>query len=157
MAAAAHLLEREALAIEASRPTVPPPAETPPGPQPPPTAPAWPVALGILKVSETEFLVDRRVVDVALEGQADLTRTVRIVPESEGGKVIGIRLFGVRPGTLLYLIGFQNGDRLESVNGLDVGTPEHALEAYARLRTARDVSVILNRRGSPTRLDYHLL
>lgn len=157
MAAAANLLERDALAMVASRSATPPPAVTPLVAQPPPASPAWPVALGVLKVSETEFLVDRRVVDRALESQADLTRMVRIVPESDGGKVVGIRLFGVRPGTLLYLIGFQNGDRLESVNGLDVGTPEHALEAYARFRTAPDISVVLNRRGSPTRLDYHLL
>jgi hypothetical protein len=158
MVASANLLEREAMAtIEASRAAERPQATTPPGPEPPASAPLWPALVGILKLSETEFVIDRRVVDVALESQAALMRMTRIVPETEGGKVIGVRLFGVRSDTLLGRMGFENGDRLESVNGLDVFTPEHALEAYSRYRSARDISVILSRRDSRMKLEYHLL
>ena len=129
--------------------------------QPPPAANAGGAAplgadiqKGIQKVSATEFNVDRGVVDKILENQAELMRQARIVPEQENGKVVGIRLFGVRPDTLLGALGMENGDRLEKINGFDMTSPEKALEAYARLRTADHLTVSVNRRGQETNLDY---
>jgi general secretion pathway protein C len=131
---------------------------------PPPAAPAAGGAAGvsaeikngIQKLSETEFKVDRGVVDKILENQAELMRQARIVPEQENGKVVGIRLFGVRPDTLLGTLGMENGDRLEKINGFDMTSPESALEAYARLRTADKLTVSINRRGQAMNVDYNI-
>jgi general secretion pathway protein C len=114
------------------------------------------IAKGIQKVSATEFNVDRGVVDKILENQADLMRQARIVPEQENGKMVGIRLFGVRPDTLLGVLGMENGDRLQTINGFDMTSPEKALEAYARLRTADQLTVQVNRKGSNMNLDYNI-
>jgi general secretion pathway protein C len=114
------------------------------------------IARGIQKVSATEFRVDRGVVDKILENQADLMRQARIVPEQENGRMVGIRLFGVRPDTLLGVLGMENGDRLQTINGFDMTSPEKALEAYARLRTADHLTVQVNRRGANTNLDYDI-
>lgn len=111
---------------------------------------------GIQKVGPNEFNVDRGIVDKILENQAELMRQARIVPEQENGKVVGIRLFGVRQDTLLGALGMENGDRLEKINGFDMTSPEKALEAYARLRTADHLTVSLNRRGQETNLDYNI-
>jgi general secretion pathway protein C len=114
------------------------------------------LAKGIVKKSATEFDIDRGVVDKILENQADLMRQARIVPEQENGKVVGIRMFGVRPDTLLGHLGMENGDRLQTINGFDMASPEKALEAYARLRTADKLTVSLNRRGQNMNLDYNI-
>jgi general secretion pathway protein C len=114
------------------------------------------ITKGIQKVGATEFNVDRGVVDKILENQAELMRQARIVPEQENGKVVGIRLFGVRPDTLLGTLGMENGDRLEKINGFDMTSPEKALEAYARLRTADHLTVSVNRRGQEMNLDYNI-
>jgi general secretion pathway protein C len=114
------------------------------------------LAKGIVKVSATEFNIDRGVVDKILENQADLMRQARIVPEQENGKVVGIRLFGVRNDTLLGHLGMENGDRLQTINGFDMASPEKALEAYARLRTADKLTVSINRRGQNMNLDYNI-
>jgi general secretion pathway protein C len=111
---------------------------------------------GIQRISATEFNIDRGVVDKILENQAELMKQARIVPEQENGKVVGIRLFGVRPDTLLGVLGMENGDRLQSINGFDMTSPEKALEAYARLRTADHMTVAINRKGSNTNLDYNI-
>jgi len=150
----------------AVQPTVPPPAPAPPpGAPPAPAAPAAPggpspvpadIASRIQKVSDTEYNVDRAVVDKILENQAELMRSARIVPEQKDGKVVGIRLFGIRPDTLLGTLGFQNGDRLEAINGFNMASPEKALEAYARLRTASNLNVKINRRGQNTSIDYRI-
>ncbi len=114
------------------------------------------IADKIQRVSDTEYNVDRAVVDKILENQADLMRSARIVPEQKDGKVVGIRMFGIRPETLLGHLGFQNGDRLETINGFDMTSPEKALEAYARLRTAQNLSVKINRRGQPLSVDFKI-
>ena len=108
------------------------------------------------KISDTEFNIDRSVVDKILENQAELMKSARIVPETKDGKVLGIRLFGIRPETLLGTLGLQNGDRLESINGFNMGSPEKALEAYARLRTASQLDVTVNRRGAPVAIVHHI-
>ncbi len=134
------------------------PAEAPPPPTPTHGAPSVPadIASKIQKVSDTEFKVDHAVIDNILEHQAELMKSARIVPEQKDGKVLGIRLFGIRPDTLLGTLGIQNGDRLESINGFNMGSPEKALEAYARLRTATSLNVKVSRRGAPVSIDYQI-
>jgi general secretion pathway protein C len=141
-----------------------PPATSAPAPAAPAVAPTAggpgaldpAIAKGIQKVSATEFNVDRGVVDKILENQADLMRQARIVPEQENGKMVGIRMFGVRPETLLGVLGMVNGDRLQTINGFDMTSPEKALEAYARLRTADHLTVQVNRNGANMNLDYNI-
>ena len=131
-----------------------------PAPAPMPAGGATPVGddikKGIQRIGPNEFNVDRGVVDKILENQAELMRQARIVPEQENGKVVGIRLFGVRPDTLLGTLGMENGDRLEKINGFDMTSPEKALEAYARLRTADHLTISLNRKGQAQNLDYNI-
>ncbi len=114
------------------------------------------IAQGIQRVSATEFNIDRAIVDKILENQAELMKQARIVPEQENGKLVGIRLFGVRSDTLLGTLGMENGDRLQTINGFDMTSPEKALEAYARLRTADHLTVQVNRKGSNMNLDYNI-
>lgn len=114
------------------------------------------IAKGIQKVSATEYNIDRGVVDKILENQADLMRQARIVPEQENGRVVGIRMFGIRNDTLLGVLGMENGDRLQTINGFDMSSPEKALEAYARLRTAEKLTISLNRRGQNLNIDYNI-
>jgi general secretion pathway protein C len=62
----------------------------------------------------------------------------------------------IRPDTLLGTLGLQNGDRLETINGFNMASPEKALEAYARLRTAGNLNVKVTRRGQPMSIDYRI-
>ena len=68
----------------------------------------------------------------------------------------GIKLFGLRPDTLLGTLGMQNGDKLQTINGFEVASPEKALEAYARLRTADHLNVQVNRGGQNMSIDYNI-
>ncbi|MBP9114111.1 MAG: general secretion pathway protein GspC [Polyangiaceae bacterium] len=135
------------------------PVAAPDSPRPKGGAPSIPpdIAKGIQRLSANEFNIDRAVVDKILENQADLMRSARIVPEmGEGGKVTGIKLFGLRPDTLLGTLGMQNGDKLQTINGFEVASPEKALEAYARLRTADHLNVQVNRGGQNMSIDYNI-
>jgi general secretion pathway protein C len=84
------------------------------------------IAAKIHKVSETEFNVERSVVDT------------------------------IRPESLLGTLGIENGDRLQSINGFEMSDPQKALEAYARLRSADRLTVTVNRRGKPMNIDFNI-
>lgn len=114
------------------------------------------IADKIHKVSETEFNVERSVISSILENQAELMKSARIVPEKEGDKVVGIRLFGIRPDSLLGTLGLENGDRLSSINGFEMSDPQKALEAYSKLQTADHLTVAVNRHGKPVNIDFNI-
>jgi general secretion pathway protein C len=114
------------------------------------------IADGIHKLTDTEFNVERSVIDKILENQGELMKSARIVPEKEGDKVVGIRLFGVRPDSLLGVLGIENGDRLGSINGFEMGDPQKALEAYTKLKTADQLTVAVNRHGKPVNIVFNI-
>jgi len=107
----------------------------------------------IVREGDTRYLLDRRLIDLVLEEQANLMRSVRVVPVSAHGGTYA-RLFGVRPDSLLGMLGFRDGDLLESINGFDLSTPERALEAYAWLRTADVLEARVIRAGQTVMLLY---
>jgi general secretion pathway protein C len=116
------------------------------------------IKAGINKISDSEIHVERAVVDkiLAPENQTLLMRSVRISPEQKDGKVLGVRLHGVRSDSLLGVLGLKSGDVLQSINGFEMGSPEKALEAYARLRTANNLAVKVQRGGKPMDIDIQI-
>ena len=111
------------------------------------------IAKHIVKTGPSEFQIDRPTVDRILDAQQELMKA-RIVPDKEGDRIVGMKVFGIKPGSVLALIGIENGDRLETINGFEVASPEKMLEAYARLRVAERLTVHLSRGGKPLNLDY---
>lgn len=113
-------------------------------------------AAKIARLGDNALRVDRSLVDMTLRDPSALMQSVRIMPDSQSGEILGLRLAGIRPGSLLEALGLKNGDRLETVNGFAIGRPEKALEAYARLSTASALKVRLNRGGRPLELDLSI-
>ena len=111
---------------------------------------------GITKVSERSYTIERGLVDRLLANQAALMRTARVIPHEEGGRVVGVKLYGIRRSSLLGRLGIQNGDMLRTINGYDMTAPDSALEAYARLRAADRITINLQRRGSDQTIDYQI-
>ena len=131
-----------------------------PPPQPPKaggTATPDDIKKGIQKISAGEFNVDRSVIDKIKDNWADLMKFARSTPvKDDNGKVIGQRLLGIRPDTVLAQLGIENGDVLTGINGFDMNDPTKMLEAYTRLTTAPDVSVSVQRGGKPVNVQYHM-
>jgi general secretion pathway protein C len=114
------------------------------------------IASKIRKISETEFEVDRSALDMILEKQAELLRSTRMVPMKQDGRIAGLRLTRVGPDSLLGTLGLKSGDQLRSINGFDLSDPQKALEAYAKLRAASDLSVAVQRGGKDATISIHI-
>jgi len=119
-----------------------------------PLAPEF--ASKIARLSDHDLKIDRSLVDMTLRDPSALMRSVRIMPDSRNGEVVGWRLSGIRTGSLLEALGMRNGDRLETINGFAMGSAEKALRAYARLGTAERLSVHLNRGGQALDIDVSI-
>ncbi|WP_437971187.1 type II secretion system protein GspC [Sorangium sp. So ce260] len=135
-------------------PAAPAPAAAPK----PPKRGALPpeIASKIRKVSDTEFIVDRTAIDLVLEKQGELMRSARITPAREGERVIGVRLSRVAAGSLLTAVGLRKGDTIRSINGFDLTDPQSALQAYARLRSADNLAIAVQRGGKDMTIDLRL-
>lgn len=74
----------------------------------------------------------------------------RVVPEKEGDRIVGLRVFGLRPDGRCVLL---SADRIEDVNGIPLDTIEHCREIGARLRTAKGFVLNVRRKGEPLRFE----
>lgn len=111
---------------------------------------------GITKVSDTKFTVSRELLDKLMGEQANLMRAARVIPHQEDGRVVGVKLYGIRRTSLLGRLGIQNGDMMRTLNGFEMANPDSVLEAYTSLRSANDLTVALTRRGKPMNIEYNI-
>jgi hypothetical protein len=109
---------------------------------------------GIRKVGERRYQIERRTLDLALANLRLLSRFARVAPERHAGKPLGFRLFAIAPEGPFWKLGLRNQDVLHSVNGLDIRTPDQALEAYTKLKTARHLVLGLLRGGHESAQEY---
>jgi general secretion pathway protein C len=111
---------------------------------------------GIKQVTETKYSVRRTLVDKLLQNQSELIKQARVVPHEENGRVVGVKLYGIRKSSLFGKLGLQNGDMLRTINGFDMSSPDSALEAYTKLRSASNLSLAIVRRGNAVTMDYNI-
>ena len=111
---------------------------------------------GIKKTGEHNYEVQRQTVDSLLGNMSLLSRSARIVPEIRDGKAAGFRLFSVRPDGPFAKIGLQNGDVISAINGLEMTSPDKALEVYTKLKSASHLSVGLERNGQKINKEYNI-
>jgi hypothetical protein len=103
---------------------------------------------GIHRADDKHVEIARELVDRVLADPVALANHARIVPAMKDGKPDGFKLYAIRPSSLWARLGFVNGDTILTVNGMDITTPDKALEAYSKLRDAQAVAVGLLRNGS---------
>ena len=89
---------------------------------------------------------------LARRGYFDGLQIHRVVPAFVAGKPEGFKLFAIREGTGFARIGLCNGDVVHSVDGLDLKSPERALEVYSHVKEASHLEIALTRRGAPLTL-----
>jgi general secretion pathway protein C len=111
---------------------------------------------GIKKLGEHAYEIQRQTLESVLGNMNLLSRSARIVPEIRDGKAAGFRLYSVRPDGPFAKIGMQNGDVISSINGLEITSPEKALEVYAKLKSASHLSLGLERNGQKVTKDYSI-
>jgi general secretion pathway protein C len=111
---------------------------------------------GIRKVSDTQYEIERSVIDGTLNNMSQIATQARIVPSFKNGVANGFKLFSIQPGSLYASIGMENGDVIQRINGFEINSPDKALEVYQKLRTSPHITIELERNGRPLRKEYNI-
>jgi len=111
----------------------------------------------IREVAEHTYEVAPSIVEELKEGSA-LMRSARMLPHSRDGKLVGIKLFGIRRSSVLGALGFKNGDTITAINGQPVTSPDRMLEIFGKLapEPGKEATVEVTRRGRPITLRYRV-
>ncbi|HTE56884.1 MAG TPA: type II secretion system protein GspC [Kofleriaceae bacterium] len=112
------------------------------------------VDAGVRKVDDSNFEVDRALVEKVLSNPTAVARGARIVPSVKNGQPNGFKLYAIRPSSVYAKIGLMNGDTLHAVNGFELNSMDKALEVYTKVRESSSLSVSITRRGKPVTLNY---
>ena len=83
-----------------------------------------------------------------------LATEVRVLPETRDGRGAGVRLLAIRPESPLAAIGLASGDVIVAINGLELSSPDQAIEAYVKLRNAGHLSLAIERAGQRINQEY---
>jgi general secretion pathway protein C len=158
--------EREMLEIlpvgSKARASLSPPAAgqrsaAPGAPQAAGTSPSQPPGdIRVERLADNRFAIDEAGV-AQLSGNINQFMTqVRLIPFFEGNKSAGYRIAAIRPGTTFERLGFQGGDVLQQVNGLDLSSPEKIAAIFQNLKDEKKVSVNILRQGQKNTLTYEI-
>ncbi len=107
---------------------------------------------GIRKIDDTHVEVTARVIDAVLANPMAIAKGARVVPAVKDGKADGFKLYAIRPTSVYAKLGFQNGDTLQLVNGMELTSADKALEVYTKVREATKLVIDITRRGKPVTL-----
>ena len=111
---------------------------------------------GIKKLNDNKYEIQRSTLESVLGNMSLLSRSARIVPEMRDGKAAGFRLYSVKSDGPFAKIGMQNGDIISSINGMEITSPEKALEVYSKLKSASHLSLGMERNGQKVTKDYSI-
>lgn len=121
----------------------------------PAAAPPLPFADRIHKIDDTTFEVDRALVRDLISA-TPATAGARILPISKDNKLEGLRLVGVKGGSLASSVGLQNGDTLVAINNTKIESANTLLDIYAQLDRLDHVELAGTRKGKPLTLTLRL-
>jgi hypothetical protein len=81
-------------------------------------------------------------------------RNARLVVRD--GEAVGLLFYALDPALPLAKVGLKEGDVLLRIAGVELTSPDQALEAYARLRRATCSTMTVEREGSPVEIAFRL-
>ncbi|TKB89672.1 MAG: hypothetical protein E8D41_13830 [Nitrospira sp.] len=123
----------------------------------PPAAPA-PGASAVTQApaSPTRTVLDRRIVEQAMDDLPKLLSQARAVPNLVNGSMNGFRLDYIAPSSFYEKIGLKYGDILQQVNGVDIRDPSTILTLFQQLRNERAVKLDVLRNNQRTTMNFEI-
>jgi general secretion pathway protein C len=123
----------------------------------PPATPA-PGASAVTQApaSPTRTVLDRRIVEQAMDDLPKLLSQARAVPNLVNGSMNGFRLDYIAPSSFYEKIGLKYGDILQQVNGVDIRDPSTILTLFQQLRNERAVKLDVLRNNQRTTMNFEI-
>ena len=105
----------------------------------------------VRNIGPNQYLLRRADINKVTGNLGALASQARIVPSKKDN---GFKIFSIAKDSLFSKLGVQNGDVIKSVNGIELSSPDKAIEAYSRLQNASKLSLDIVRKGQNETLEY---
>src|SRR5215468_1321526 len=148
--------EQQKLCFEKDAGTAPAPGAAPRAAAAPAPRPSDAGGADIVRIDPGTWQVRREKLMENFANVGSLSSQATVTPYFDQGQQLGFRLSQIRAGGVLQQMGLQEGDVLQQVNGLNIHTPQEALQAYQQLQTESTVRLSILRNNSPTTLTYEI-
>ena len=112
--------------------------------------------LPIDSLGDNRWQIPALVAEDARANIGELLKQVQASPYMEGNQTTGFQIRRLKAGSLIARIGLKRGDILRKINGLELDSPEKALQIFAQLRQSRQISIDLERRGKAMTFAYEI-
>ena len=111
----------------------------------------------IVKVKENVYDVDPSIRADIIADTGKLTNAASISRRYRtGGSYRGFQLYSVYQNSLMFLLGFRDNDTVLKVNGKILDTKEDAYDAFAKLKKANTIVVVVERGDKELKLTYRI-
>ncbi|TNF54619.1 hypothetical protein EP227_03980 [bacterium] len=108
------------------------------------------------KINEKQYVLDQRKVQQALSNPEQVLSDARLYPNMKNGKHEGFRVLEVKRGGLYEELGLKNRDILLNINGLNLTSPQAAMQAMSALKGMNTVNLDIIRSGKKMTLNYEV-
>ena len=107
----------------------------------------------VMKTGAYDYTVNQEALRVARER---LQSEARVVPHYRDNSYAGVKLVGVRPGSLYRALGIRSGDVITAINGVTLDSPTKVLGIVEAIDAGQVTNVVVEilRRGEPKTLTY---
>lgn len=111
----------------------------------------------IRPLGSDKYEIKRELLAKVVERSAKLTRTTKWKQVRGYSSVKGMRLAKLANDGLLARLGLKRGDIIKTLNGLQLSSVEGALEAQKLISSTPNLSLLIQRSGRPTTLEYRVV
>jgi hypothetical protein len=107
---------------------------------------------GATSIDDTHATVTRALVDRLRADHSLILKASRIVPWVQDGKLVGFKLYAIRPTSILARVGLANGDSVVGVSGTPAVDADKTAAALEKAARGDQLVLDLVRRGNRTEL-----
>ncbi len=111
---------------------------------------------GIRSLGDNRWIISQAEIDKARGNLGSLLKQARMEPYVVNGQTEGFVVRMIRPRSLLANLGMKVGDVVSSVNGVELNSPEKALQVFQQLREAKRLTVDLTRGQEKMTFEYEV-
>lgn len=108
-----------------------------------------------VKKEGDKFLIDQREIDNALANLDRLYTEIRAVPNFQDGRVNGMKVLSVKPGSVFAKLGLRRGDILSRINGIELDV-RRGFDIFNQLKDQKSFNLDLVRGGTTQTYDYEI-
>ncbi len=110
----------------------------------------------VKKINDKQYLLDQRKVQQALNDPKRILSDARLYPNMKNGQQEGFTILEVKPGGIYEDLGLRNRDILLKINGLELSSPEAAMQTLTALKGMNTVNLDIIRNGTNMTLGYQI-